>query len=363
MSSEWISRQPFWLALALLLAAANGLVAIDFNTTLAFHPFLLRLPGLLFFAAGMGITYWLGRKFFGAGAVMLALMIMASSPLLSNSFKWATGDAWIWFLLIATSLGMLGFLKQPRWYWRLLVWGSWTAALAIQPLEALAGVMAIAVIWRFRHPKGKNLDGLYLWFIGPAVTAAVWWWRGSGLTGMDFLWSWTSGHVPGGYGLQILGVFPWVGFLAAGAVDLVRNRSKGEELTVLLSGLAIGALLSNTLFLQWAFALLAAKQLQRFFEPGYPNGNIVKTLTVLQLVAWLLLGIGGLVYGYSQTGAQGFRAGMSLIMAFWIPGFFGVVGLFGKHHRLMTLGLAFGALLLTLAFWQNIHALLLVRNF
>ncbi|MBK7407489.1 MAG: glycosyltransferase family 39 protein [Saprospirales bacterium] len=368
MQSDWVSRQSFWLLLALVLAGINTLMLNELNTWLPgaealmagswgsgllSHPFLLRLPGPLLFFATLAATYWLGRRFFGKEAALLTLFVLAGSFLLVNSVKWATGDPWLLLFLVLTSLGMLGYLKQPAWSWRLLTWTSGAVSILIQPLWGLAALLGMALVWRFRHPDGKRLDGLYLWIWGPALVALSWWWKGDVWSTPFLYWTWTSGHQGWVIGAQILGMLPWLGLLVAGIVELIRNQSKGEELSILLGGLLLGAILSGSLLVQWAFALVIAKQLQRILKPGYPYENMLKTITILQLLGVLLLGIIGMIYGYLELGAMGFRMGMSLMLAYWMPGLFGAIGLFGRNQRLLVLGSAFGALLFSLAFWAQ----------
>ena len=368
MQSDWLSRQSFWLLLALVLAGINTLILNELNAwlpgaetllvsswgrSLATHPFFLRLPGPLLFFATLAATYWLGRRFFGKEASLLMLFVLAGSLVLINSVKWATGDSWLLLFLVLSSLGMLGYLKQPTWSWRLLTWIGGAVAILLQPLCGLAALLSMALVWRFRHPDGKRLDDLYVWIWGPILVALSWWWQGD-IGSTPFLyWSWTSEQQGWVLGAQMLGMLPWLGLLVAGIVELIRNQSKGEELSILLGGLLVGALLSGSLFVQWVFALVIAKQLQRILKPGYPYENLLKIITTLQLLAVLLLGIAGMIYGYLEMGGMGFRMGMSLMLAYWMPGLFGGIGLFGRNQRLLVLGSAFGALLLSLAFWAQ----------
>ena len=351
METEWISKKPFFVGLVLVLAGAVLLLPMKSNMYSGYP--LDHLPGALgFFAVAAG-SYWLGRKFFGKETILLSLFVMSGSLLLINAGKWGLAESWVWAPLVFAVLGMIGYLKQPRREWKWLVWGSWILALSIQPLEAFIGILVTAGIWRFRHPKGKVLDDLYLWAIGPLAGALSLWGNGWELPGTNFHWSWASGHIWEGYGLQLSGMLPWLGFLAAGVAGLLQKRSKEEELSILLRGLLAGAFLSNTLLLQWACAILVAKQLQRIFHPAYPLGNLVKALTFLTLTGWLLGGILILMLGYYELGGTGFRIGMSLIMAYWIPGLLGAIGLLGKNHMMMCLGMALSAILFSLAFWTQ----------
>ena len=367
--TDWLSKQAFWLLLALFLAAVNILLLNDlldwrpgaetelverWGRAFASHPFALRLPGALLFFAGLAATYFLGKRFFGLETVLLAIFVMAGSLLLINAAKWATGDPWVWISLLLACLGMLAYLKQAHWSWRLLVWGGGSLAIALQPLAALTALLTTALVWRFRHPDGKRMDALYLWIGGPVVFALAGWWQGGVFEDTLQYASWLGGQPGKVLAAQFLGMLPWLGFLVAGMIEIIRNQSKGEELSILLGGLLVGAFLSGTLLLQWVFALVIAKQLQRFLLPGYPYGNVVKTIAILQLTGVLLFGIAGMVYAFTEWGGSGFRVGMSLILAYWMPGLFGTIGLLGANQRLVVLGYAFGAVLLSLAFWAQV---------
>ena len=198
---------------------------------------------------------------------------------------------------------------------------------------------------------GKRLDTLFLWIGAPLFAILFWWWQGGVWTAPYLYWSWLSDLGVWAMGAQALAMLPWVGFLVAGLVELVRNLKKGEEFSILVGGLLLGSIMGGTLLLQWVFALLIAKQLQRFITRGYPLGNLLKTLTILLLLSVLLGAILGMIIGYYKFGGQGFRVGMSLILAYWMPGLFGAIGLFGRNQKLVVLGTVLGVLLLCLAFW------------
>lgn len=367
--TDWLTKQAFWLLPALLFAGINMVLLNDtlhwvpgaetmlvekWGQGLPAYPFLLRLPGALLFFAVLAITYFQGKRFFGKETALLALFVLSGSLLAINAVKWVSGDPWLLFFYLLAILGMIGYLKNPQWQWRLTGIAGGVFSIALQPLGAFAGLLAMALFWRFRHPDGKRLDQLYWWIWGPVVFALSWWWRG-GVSGDPYLYtSWLAGRPGWVLGAQFLGMLPWLGFLTAGLVEIIRNQKKGEELSILLAGLLAGALLSGSLVLQWAFALVVAKQLQRFLLAGYPYGNVVKTISILQLAGVLLVGIAGMVYGYLEWGGTGFRIGMSLILAYWMPALFGTIGVFGGNQRLVVLGYAAGTLLLSLAFWAQI---------
>ena len=362
MESSWLGRQPFWIWIALFLTGLNALLLNEFHPFLpgaesdlaaftgwAGNPFWLRLPGVLFLLGGLGAGYWLGRRFFGKETMQFVLLVAAGSLLLPNASKWATADSWLWVFLLLASLGMLGHLKQAGLYWKWLTWLSWLAAIALQPLTSLIGLLAVFLVWRFRHPEGRRLDGLWLPLIGPVAFLLAWWWKGE-VVGAYFLLD------PFRYEqalAQLVGILPWLGFAVAGLIELVRHFSKREELATLLGGLLLGAIFSQSLWLQWVLALLVAKQLQRFVATGYPYSGWIRGIVLFQLVVIMVGGILGMMYGYYELGGRGFRMGMSLMLSYWVPAFFGAVGMLGRNQRLATLGFLFSGLLLSLAFWTQ----------
>lgn len=358
MDSAWIEKQPHWVGLALLLLGVNALILNDVNAWLPgaekdlitllggeLPSFWVRMPSVLLLFAGLALGFHFGRRFFGRESMWLTILVVAASWLLPNASKWLALDAWLWVSLLLTSLGLVGYMKQPKPFWQWLVWLSWPVALLIHPVGSLLGVGAMILVWRVWHPEGKRLDRLWLFLIGPFFGAMGWQLNIGGYLLLST--DWTS------LAAQGLGMLPWLGFLIAGILELIRNFRKKEELAILVAGMALGAVLTNSLWLQWVFAFLIAKQLQRFLAPGYPFGNVIKTIAILQLVAFILLGILGMMYGYQERGGAGFRAGMSLTMSYWIPALFGMFGLFGKNHRMAALGFMFSGLLFSLAFWAQ----------
>lgn len=369
MEANWISRQPLWILLALVFMALNALLLFELTPVLkgaesgltglldpwaSDYPFLVRSPGIVFLFAGLGLGYQLGMRFFGKETMIFVLLAMAGSWLLPNATKWLSLDTWLWLPQLLTALGMLGFLKQPEKSWKWLIWLSWPVALLLHPLGSLLGVGALYLVWRSRHPSGKRLDQLGLYLIGPLVAAlSLWLNRGERLADWYLLTpDWTA------LGGQLLGILPWLGFVVSGLVETIRNFRKGEELAILMAGMLAGAILANSLWLQWVLALIAAKQLQRFVLSGYPYGNVVKSIAVLQLIAYILIGIWAMMSGYGNWGGSGFRAAMSATLACWAPALFGVFGLFGKNQRMAVLGFMFSGLLFSLAFWTQLYPLI-----
>lgn len=369
IEANWISRQPLWVLLALVFMALNVFLLFEMPPALKGaeeglagalgrwadeYPLFVRLPGVVLLFAGLGLGYEMGRRFFGKETMLFALLVAAGSWLLPNAAKWLSLDMWLWLPQLLTALGMLAYLKQPDSSWKWLVWLSWPAALFLHPLGSLLGVGALYLVWRGRHPFGRRLDQLGLYIIGPLVAVLSFWINRDERLADWYLLSadWTA--LAG----QLLGILPWLGFVVAGLVETVRNFRKGEELAILMGGMLAGAILANSLWLQWVLALVSAKQLQRFILSGYPYGNVVKTIAVLQLIAYILIGILGMMYGYGNWGGGGFRAAMSATLACWAPALFGVFGLFGKNQRMAVLGFLFSGLLFSLAFWTQVYPLM-----
>lgn len=368
MEANWISRQPLWTLAALAFMALNALLLFEMPPAMkgpesglqalsgswaTDYPLFVRLPGVLLLFAGLGLGYEVGRRFFGKETMLFAILVAASSWLLPNSAKWLSLDTWLWLPQLLTSLGMLGYLKQPDKSWKWLVWLSWPVALLLHPLGSLLGVGALYLVWRSRHPSGKRLDQLGLYLIGPFIAAfSLWLNSDERLAGWYLLTTdWTA------LAAHLLGILPWLGFVVAGLAETFRNFRKGEELAILTAGLLAGAILANSLWLQWVLALIAAKQVQRFILNGYPYGNVVKTIAVLQLTAYILTGILAMMYGFENWRGSGFRAAMSATLACWAPALFGVFGLFGKNQRMALLGFMFSGLLFSLAFWTQVYPL------
>ncbi len=319
---------------------------------IGFQPFMLRLPAVCITALSLVGFWYFGKKIFGERTVLLTILVLMSSFLLPNLSKLATADAWLFGSHLLTATTLILYLKKRErnvliacFLFALLGLGAnfWSTAFFILPLLAY---------WFFRHPQGKNIPAALLGGLTVVVSGLLFFWKGSTVSGAVMVpFSVSFGNY---FGFSLLGILPWIAFLPAAFIDTVNKLKRKEELSILTSGWLLAALLSFSVSLQTAFALLIAKQVVNYFDPKYPYTNWVKTFTALHIVAAFIGGIALMLNGFYLLEAEGFRLAMSVGAVYWITAFIGVVGVYGKNRKMLIGGTAASGLLLTFFFWVRV---------
>ena len=314
--------------------------------------FWQRLPAVGVTLLGVFGLYYFGRKIFGLRTILLAVLVLISTLLLPNVAKRATADAWLFFSLLLADLNLILHLKRGDkrslgWFTLFVAVGLLSAAPAT--LGFLLGSGGVYALGKF----GTRTRGLRLTFAGLFITGLL-------------LWYFTGGRMPvtevglsylslGQFlGISLLGILPWIAFLPAAILDLIKKLRRGEEMSLLLTGMLIGGLFSFSVVWQAALALLIAKQIEKYFDPNYPYVNWVKTVAVLHIIAAFIGGIALMLNGFYILETEGFRLAMSVGAVHWIPAFLGVIGVFGKNAATLIGGMTASGLLVTFFFWTVI---------
>ena len=166
------------------------------------------------------------------------------------------------------------------------------------------------------------------------------------------------------YLYQIIAFLPWLGFVPASLWDMIQKLRKREEMAIVLFSLLLFSVISGGLVLQFALALLVAKQIDNYFKPNYPYTNLVKIFAVLNLGFSFLIVAIVLLTGYDSFSEIGFRSKMGTGGIFWAFSFLGVIGLFGKNRNMIIGSMSLCGLLTMLLFWVQIAPILEnYRNF
>lgn len=320
--------------------------------------FAMRLVGVLLLLTTLTIFFFWGKKIFGEGTTLTALLVLGSSLLVVNLAKVATGDIWLFGVLSLNFITLILYLKQPVLKWKIAHWifialGAW-----IHPISALVFNMVLWTYLYFVHPQGKRLNTLLNWLIWLVLLPLIWY---SDLLHFQFpIFYGSYGNIS--YGEYLLfsfgGFLPWIGFVLSGLWDNFQKLRKKEEFAIILIGGLLAGLLSHSLVVQMVLALIVAKQLAAYFIPNYPYKNIVKTGAVLQLIA----AFGGItmlmIYSFQNWEAVGFRSAMAVGAMFWMPALVGVIGLLGNNNRFIRGGMALSGLAVVLFFWIQFFPLL-----
>ncbi|PHN07127.1 ArnT family glycosyltransferase [Flavilitoribacter nigricans] len=344
-----VSDQPnSWLTAFLHAAYDDGPISV----------FYLRFFGIFFFLLTLAGTFFIGKKLFGKNTIWLALLLVGASLLVPNIAKRATADIYLFSAQVLFGMSTLIYLKTPSDPWKFLWWAALWVSFIIEPLGSLLFAIPFLLVLMRSHSQGKILLNWQVWL--PALAGVL------VLTALQpspwFDPALSFGWLRSGYlkylSWQLIAVLPFIGFAIGGIRDLFYKVKRGEEFSLLLTAWILSALLSQSLTLSWVLALLAAKQMQLFFNPKYPFAAWVRGPAILQLVFAFFVIAMGMIYGFWSFRGIGFRSLLAASGLYWGMCFLGVIGLYGFNHRLLIGGPILAGVLLTMLSWFQIGPIL-----
>jgi hypothetical protein len=317
--------------------------------------FAFRLPGALLLLAVFPLYWYLSKPILGATSTRLTLLVLAASFLVPNLAKVATGDIWAMASQWLAFAALLRFLKQPLWQWQTIFYLLLALAVWVQPAQSLVFLIGSSLYLYFVHPQGRNLRRLQPWLAGPFFAAILFWIGALSWDNSSFLIGFRSGRF---LSWNFLGMLPFLGFSLTGIWEIVQRARRKEEFALIHSGALIFALLGHSLALTGLLALLAAKQIQAYFKPGYPYKAAVQAVAILHLLAVFFGALALLAGGLYYFEGTGYRAAAASVGLYWMLSFIAVLGLIGMNRRHLLGGAVLGGLLCTTQFWLQLNPLL-----
>ena len=332
------------------------------NSFSGFDPFLLRFSGPIFFTLTLICCWIWGQKIFGRQTAVFSILLISASFVLPNIAKLAVGDTWLLCAQFIAFLMVILYLKQPVIGWRLGFYLAGVVSILIHPLSSVIFLLTLVSLLYFFHPKGKSLWKLNPWIMVIASSVLFYllgWrdWRSEGFVLDYFGLSWGKYLIA-----NLLGVLPWLGFVIAGVIDSLKKRLKGEEFGLIMLTCFFSALLSQSPVLGMILAIWGGKHLGDYFIKNYPYRNIIKTVSILNLVLAFCLASFLMMRGFFEFKGLGFQAGLFFSFAYWVPTFIAIVGLYGPKKRLVISGMVLTGLLASFVFWYQINPLLESRR-
>ena len=308
----------------------------------------LRVPGIALVICSLLMWWIFGRKLLGEGLLTSGVLVLCSSLLLPNIIKFSTADAWLLSFQLMNWLSVLYVLKKPGLAWKAVFWISLVLGILTAPLNMGIWTAVLLGTYYFLHQDGKRIQLFLILSIILSVVGIV------SLETSPLIGGYAYLGVFGNLKWQVFGMLPWFGFLLAGIKETYDKYRKKEELAVLMVGVFLAALISGGIMLQWVLALLAGKQLLSYFHPKYPYGDWVRGGTVLVVVLVCLVATSSMIWGFAQFSYVGYRAFMMTGGLFWIFSLLGLIGLYIKNHRLITIGLIMSGLLFNFSLWYRL---------
>ena len=347
------------ILLAIQNAEANHLVSMITESIYqpkGLHLFWLRLPGVLILLISAGVFFLFGKKIFGRDAVVLTLLISASSFLLVNTSKFISADVYLlmsqWLLIVFSIL----YIKQPisKWRWisyLLLFFGLW-----FHPVSMTGWIVLFGTVLYLLHPKKEAIKNLLIPIVPIMILLMI---------GVRFFYGkWEPSEFLFSYGLLspsktlaylLLGMLPWLGFLPAALWDLKKKLESKEEMSIIILAWFLASILSLSLSLVIVLSFMIGKQVWVVLKPGYPYLRLVKGFALLNLIAAFFIILLALLGGLTWFGGGGYRSIMALGFVYWLFSFLGVLGLFLQDRRVVIAGFVFSGVIATLTFWGNVY--------
>jgi hypothetical protein len=320
--------------------------------------FYLRFFGIFFFLLILVPVFLIGKRLFGKNTIWLATLLLVVSLLVPNLAKRATVDIYYFSSQLLFGMTTLILMKSPQALWRALWLLGWWVSFILEPLGSLLFALPLLVLlWR-SHPEIGALRDWRLLVSALAGSVLIAFLQPDHWFDQGIAFAWLRS----GYGKfllwQLIGILPFIGFVVGGIRDLFYKVKRGEEFSLLLATWILAALLSQSLTLNWALALLAAKHMQLYFSPKYPFYSWVRGPAILHLIGIFFVLAMSMVYSFFTFLGQGFRSLLMVSGLYWGMSLLGVIGLYGYNHRLLIGGPILAGALATALFWYQAGDLL-----
>lgn len=322
-------------------------------------PFFLRFSGAIAVIFGLTAYYIFARRLVGTEVVLNTLALAASSLLMANLAKVASGDIWAMMLQWLAYAAMIRYLKQPQLSWQLSFYALAALAIWVQPLQSLIFLLGTAAFLYFMHADGRRLLRLNPWVMGILTAGGLYALQWLDMAGDTFYIGFRTGRF---LWVNAVGMLPFLGLVLGGIVEHSQRLGKRDEQAVLYMGALVFALLGHSLALQPLLAMIAARQLRNYFHKGYPHRGLVKAGAVLHLVAAACFLILFMIGSFVQFRGLGFQAGLATGGLYWVWSFVAVVGFVGARASYARLGTIMSGVLLTTFFWIQFSPLLEVQR-
>lgn len=149
------------------------------------------------------------------------------------------------------------------------------------------------------------------------------------------------------YGLVLMALWPFTGFIFAALKDAISKWKKGDVWSIWMLTTTFAAIISQSPSFILPVSLLVGKHVMDFDLENYPYKHIIKYWSTFLWVIWFFLSILLMTGGHLFQGEGGFRMGFQLGFGIWVFGLISIIGMYGKHFYIMRLGLLGGNIWVT----------------
>ncbi len=325
-------------------------------------PFVPRISGAVLFLASIAGFYYIAKPYLGNIVVLLTGLVLGAGFMMPVLAKVATLDIWNFAFHFLAYFTLIRYIKKPAMEWQILFYGLMAIALLVQPVAAFIFLLGSSVVLWWKHPQGNRLVKLNPWVAG-VILGIIFHFLGLLQWQNDWQLFAASGKDLGNYLLfNLIGILPFIGFLAGGILDLFYKLKRGEELALIIFVLILFSILAQSPVLQAAFALLIAKQMLLFYDERYPFKSWVRAVTIIHLIFAFGLSVVLMLSGVTEFGGLGFRSGLIFSFMYWAVGVVGVFGQYGTQRTMLIGGPVASGVLTMLIFWMQLYPLVESRR-
>lgn len=304
-----------------------------------------RIIHLIMLFGVLGALFYVCRALFGVQIALISSIILLTSSWVFLIGYWLSFDHLLGLYHTALILTLLFYTKKQS---NILLGLVFILAIGSLLIDALGTTLFLSVLYfgAIRQQKLSKIENYFwiaLFFLSVGIivfrfTTPSTWKTYLGIQSSDYLLF---------YGLVLMALWPFVGFIFAGMKDAISKWRKGDVWSIwMLTALFAGIISQSPAFILPA-ALLIGKHVVDFDLENYPYKHIIKYWSTFLWVIWFFLSIFLMTGGHLFQSEGGFRMGFQLGFGIWLFGLISIVGMYGKHFFIMRLGLIGGNIWVT----------------
>lgn len=304
-----------------------------------------RIINLLILFGVLGALFFVCRALFGVQIALIGTIILLTSSWVFLIGYWLSFDHLLGLYHSALILTLLFYTKKQS---NILLGLIFVLTLGSLLIDALGTTLFLSVLYfgAVRQQKLSKIEN-YFWLSLFILSVGVIIYRFSSVsTWKTYLGIQSSDYVLF-YGLVLMALWPFIGFIFAAMKDAIKKWKKGDIWSIwMLTALFAGIISQSPSFILPA-ALLIGKHVIDFDLENYPYKHIIKYWSTFLWVIWFFLSIFLMTGGHLFQSEGGFRMGFQLGFGIWLFGLISIVGMYGKHFFIMRMGLIGGNIWVT----------------
>jgi len=313
-----------------------------------FDPSLLirnRVINLIILFGVLGVLFLVFKSLFGLMIAIPAIIFLLTSCWVFLIGFWLSFDHLLALYHSALFLTLLFYSRKQS---NLLLGLIFILTIGSLLIDSLGTTLFLSVLFfgAVRQHKLSKTEN-YFWFILFLLSIGMIFTRFNvpsawktylGIQSSDYLLF---------YGLVLMALWPFIGFIFAAFKDTISKWKKGDIWSIWMLTATFAAIISQSPAFILPVSLLVGKHVMDYDLEHYPYRHIIKYCSTFLWVIWFFLSILLMTGGHLFQSEGGFRMGFQLGFGIWVFGLISIIGMYGKHFYIMRLGLLGGNIWVT----------------